>query len=216
MHTVKWFQVLLCITSNSIEYQSFAYAQLNDKTVLFLTIQFSISHLLAQLKCQTVLFDPSGASTPGQSGSWSDCNEEVLCIPQSSGITGASPSDTLVSYLGHSLRRRVLLHCRDTVGVFYSPNRLTYSSNLRGPYPQALTLLERARFIAWCLWHWRGSRHFWKCGVCVGYGSVPGSHNKKGLVSYACIGGALDKYQDRIELQLAPLSADWMLVGISL
>ena len=40
----------------------------------------------------------SGAITPGQS----DSNEGVLCIPQSSIITGTSPSDCLVSYLGHS------------------------------------------------------------------------------------------------------------------
>ena len=47
LHTVKWFQVLLCITNNSFKLQSFVYTQLNDKTVLFLTIQFSISHLFA-------------------------------------------------------------------------------------------------------------------------------------------------------------------------
>ena len=42
---VEWFQVLLCITNNSIKHQSFVYAQLNDPAVLFQTIQFSISHL---------------------------------------------------------------------------------------------------------------------------------------------------------------------------
>ena len=51
LHTVKWFQVLLCITNNSIKYQSSVYTQLNDQTVLFLTIQFSISHLHT-VKCQ--------------------------------------------------------------------------------------------------------------------------------------------------------------------
>ena len=44
-----------------------------------------------------------GATTLGQSGPESDGNEGVLHIPQSSCITGASPSDCLVSYLGHSL-----------------------------------------------------------------------------------------------------------------
>ena len=39
-----------------------------------------------------------GHSRPG-----SDGNEGVLCIPQSSSITGTSPSDCLVSYPGHSL-----------------------------------------------------------------------------------------------------------------
>ena len=37
---------------------SFAYTQLNDQTVLFLTISYNISHLFALFKCQTVLFDP--------------------------------------------------------------------------------------------------------------------------------------------------------------
>ena len=43
--TVKSFQVLLYITNNSIKHNSFVYSQLNDQTVLFQTIQFSISHL---------------------------------------------------------------------------------------------------------------------------------------------------------------------------
>ena len=47
LHTVKWFQVLLCITNNSIKHQSFVYTQLNDQTVLFQTTQFSTSHLFA-------------------------------------------------------------------------------------------------------------------------------------------------------------------------
>ena len=41
----------------------------------------------------------------GQSGPWSDGGEEVLRIPQSSSIARASPSDCLVSNLGHSLLR---------------------------------------------------------------------------------------------------------------
>ena len=45
----------------------------------------------------------SGTIIPGQSGPGSDSIEVVLCIPQSSNITGASPSDCLVFYLGHSL-----------------------------------------------------------------------------------------------------------------
>ena len=45
----------------------------------------------------------SGATNPGKSEPGSNGNEGVLCISQSSSITGASPSDCLVSYLGHSL-----------------------------------------------------------------------------------------------------------------
>ena len=39
----------------------------------------------------------------GQSGPESDGNEGVVHIPQSSSITGTSPSYCLVSYPGHSL-----------------------------------------------------------------------------------------------------------------
>ena len=43
----------------------------------------------------------SGATTSGQSGPGSDSNEGVFRIPQSSNITGASPSNCLTSYPGH-------------------------------------------------------------------------------------------------------------------
>ena len=45
----------------------------------------------------------SGATTLGQSGPGSNGNEGVLRIPQSSSITGTSPSDCLVLYPGHLL-----------------------------------------------------------------------------------------------------------------
>ena len=48
----------------------------------------------------------SGATTPGQSGPGS--NEWVLCIPQSSSITEASPSVCLVSYPRHLLGQSYL------------------------------------------------------------------------------------------------------------
>ena len=56
LHTIKWLQVLLCNTNNSIKHQSFVYTQLNGQRVLFLIIQFNIWHLFASV-CQTVLFD---------------------------------------------------------------------------------------------------------------------------------------------------------------
>ena len=52
------FQILLCITNNSIKHQSFVYTQLNDQTVLFQAIKLSTSLVCIQFKCQTVLFDP--------------------------------------------------------------------------------------------------------------------------------------------------------------
>ena len=40
----------------------------------------------------------SGVTTLGQSGAGSNGNEGIVCIPQSSSITEAPPSDCLVSY----------------------------------------------------------------------------------------------------------------------
>ena len=45
----------------------------------------------------------SGTTIVGQNGLGGDGNEEILRIPQNSSITGASPSDCLLSYAGHSL-----------------------------------------------------------------------------------------------------------------
>ena len=41
------FQVLLCITNNSIQHQSFVSTPLSDQTLLFQAIQFSLRHLFA-------------------------------------------------------------------------------------------------------------------------------------------------------------------------
>ena len=46
LHTVKWFQVF-CYISSTVKHHSFVYTYLNDQTVLFQTIQFSINHLFA-------------------------------------------------------------------------------------------------------------------------------------------------------------------------
>ena len=48
----------------------------------------------------------------------------MLRIPQSSSITGTSPSDCLLSYPGYSFVGGVLPLCRDAVGVFYCLSRL--------------------------------------------------------------------------------------------
>ena len=37
------------LSKNSVKHKSFVYTQLNDQTVLFLTIQFRISHLLGHI-----------------------------------------------------------------------------------------------------------------------------------------------------------------------
>ena len=64
----------------------------------------------------------SGAATLCQSGPGRDGNEEVLCILQSSSITGTSPSDGLVSYTGHSSGWGVFPLYREAVSIFYSPS----------------------------------------------------------------------------------------------
>ena len=94
-----------------------------SKTVLFQTIQFSISTQFSSI--WPIDRTLSGTPTLGQSGTGSDDNEGVLCILQSSGITWPSLSDCLVSYQGHSCRGGGFLPlCREAVGVFYSPSRL--------------------------------------------------------------------------------------------
>ena len=66
--------------------------QLNDQTVLFVIVQFSINHLFAY----SLNVKLAGSTTPNQSGSGCNGNEGVLHITQSSN-TGALPSDCLVS-----------------------------------------------------------------------------------------------------------------------
>ena len=70
--------------------------------------KFSKLHFSSILPIDKTL---SGATTPGQSEPGSDGSEGVLRIPQSSSITGTSPSDCLVSYAGE-----VLPLCREAVG----------------------------------------------------------------------------------------------------
>ena len=84
--------------------QIFAYTQLNVKTVQFLMIQFGTSSVqISRTSIWSIDSTLPGATTPGQSGLGSSSNKGILCIPQSSSINGASPSDCLVSYTGHLL-----------------------------------------------------------------------------------------------------------------
>ena len=83
-----------------------------SKTFLLQAIQFSLAVLIGTIQfsisMQLVLFNLwigplSGTTTLGQSGSGSHGNKGVLHTPKSYSITGTSPPDCLVSYLGHSL-----------------------------------------------------------------------------------------------------------------
>ena len=99
----------------------FVYKQLNVKTILFQTVWFSISK---QFCCIWLINRTlSDAATPSQNWPWSDGNEGVLGIPQSSSIIGTSPSDCFVSYARNSLGG-VLPLCREAIGVLYSPSQL--------------------------------------------------------------------------------------------
>ena len=66
----------------------------------------------------------SGATNPGQIGSGSDVSEEVYHNPQSS-KTGASPSDCLMSYPGHSLEE-YYPSTEMQVSIFYGPSWLDH------------------------------------------------------------------------------------------
>ena len=110
LHTMKWLQVLLFNNNNLIS------------VICLHIIKWSNSSIWT---IDRTLLD---ATTPGQSGTGSNGNKGVLCIPQSSNITGALPSD-FVSYPGHILVVvvvvvGVLSNYRDAVCVFYSPSLL--------------------------------------------------------------------------------------------
>ena len=79
----------------------FCLHTVNVKTVLFQTIQFSISIQFSSI--WPIDKTLSGVTTPDQTGPGSDGNEGLLQILQSASITGTSLSDCLVSYPGHSL-----------------------------------------------------------------------------------------------------------------
>ena len=52
---------------------------------------------------QPIVLTLSDATTPGKSGPGNDRNDRIICIPQNSNISEASPTYSLMSYPGHSL-----------------------------------------------------------------------------------------------------------------
>ena len=101
--------------SKTFLFQAIQFSQ----TVLIQTIQFSISMQFYSRHIDRAL---SGATISGQSGPGSNGNEGVFCIPQSSSITGTSPSDCLVSYPGNLLGGLAPLQRSNR--CTYSPSRL--------------------------------------------------------------------------------------------
>ena len=78
-----------------IKQVSSIYKQLNVKTILFQTIQFSISTWFSSI--WPINRALSGATTPGQSEPGSDGNDGLLHISQRSRITGNSPWGRMIS-----------------------------------------------------------------------------------------------------------------------
>ena len=117
MHTVICFQVLLFYINNS-------------KTVLFQTIQFSMSFVCAQFKCsstqfecQTVLFDPERCYHPGAEWTWE--RWQWKGTPHSPKLQYYwSFTIWLFSVITRTLVEEVLPLCRNAVGVFYSSSQL--------------------------------------------------------------------------------------------
>ena len=89
------------IFNNSFEHVYAVWMQKKKNKVFFQTIQFSMSIPFSFI--QPTHRTLSGYFTPDQSGPGSDVNEGILHIPQIFGIFGASSSDFLVSFPGHSL-----------------------------------------------------------------------------------------------------------------
>ena len=80
----QWNSFKYCYITVTIKHQIFVYTQLNDRTVLFLTIKLSINYLFGYCSSSSIwLIDRilSGAATQSQSGPESDVNEGVLHIP---------------------------------------------------------------------------------------------------------------------------------------
>ena len=130
LNSSKYFYVYV---TDSIKHQSFVYTQLNDETVLFLTIQFSINtqftHTLDVSSIWSIDRTLSGATTPGQSEPGNNGNEGVLYIPQSSSLT-----IRLVIVITRVLVGGVESYphpSRDAVRVFYCPSWM--GSALKGP-----------------------------------------------------------------------------------
>ena len=96
---------------------------LNVKTVVFKIIQFSISTQFISIR--PIDRTLSDVTTLDQSGPGSDGYEGVLCIPQSSGVTGAPPSDCLVYIKDTRWGGGIFLLCRGADGVFYRPSLLS-------------------------------------------------------------------------------------------
>ena len=101
LNSSKYCYVLLTIQLNTKLYdKQFYFKQFNLACHLF-ALSLNIKQFYL-----TIDRTLSGASTLDQSGPGSNGNKELLCIPQSSSITGASQLNCLMSYPGLLLAGR--------------------------------------------------------------------------------------------------------------
>ena len=127
---------MLCITNNSSKHHSFVYTKLNDKIILFLTIQFSISHLFppslnANQFYSTNRLEPIRCYHSGSEWAWEQWQWR-----------GIPHFPKLQIYWGICIRwfsvicRTLVLgwimpHFIEGVGVFYSHSRLGLGISIR-------------------------------------------------------------------------------------
>ena len=102
---VKWFKY--CKVAIRIQLNSNLFTRVNDPTVLFLTIQFSRSHLFAHCFNIKQFYlthreEPSN-NNPARVNPGMFAVKGYSIFPRDS-QTVTSPSDNLMSYQGHSLR----------------------------------------------------------------------------------------------------------------
>ena len=112
-----------------------------SQTVLIWTIQFSINMQFNSI--QPVHRNLSGATILGQSSPGSNGSEGVLRIPQSSSITGTSPSDCLVSYPGLSLGRG--FYPTAEIRLLYSTAPANWARNKKEKLSENRSKKERIR-----------------------------------------------------------------------
>ena len=102
--------------------------------VLFQTIQFSIRTQFSSI--WSIDRTLSNATTWGQKGPGSDGREGVIRIPQSSSLTETSPSDCLLSSLGHSSgRERSYPYAEKQSVYFTAPADWVTAHSLGKSYP---------------------------------------------------------------------------------
>ena len=119
---------MLLNTTDSIQHYSFIRTKFNSFKYFHetLTIHFNMSRLFAYNKMVKLFYLTHWWDSNWYfyfRSQWSNGNEGVLRIPQSS-RTGDTPSDDLTPYSGYSFKRRSYCSAEIQSGVFNSPKRL--------------------------------------------------------------------------------------------